>query len=140
MGRLELQGKALLAAAVAAVILGGGIAIALAHTTEYETSFADFTTVQGTPNGGGFKAEIESQRGGCVPDRLVRVFRTSDSEVMGSDRTSGAGKAKILFPDGLALNTYHLSVKRSQLPKPGHHHSCGKVETEPTTFQFGPVP
>ena len=135
------QGKRFWGAlAVAFAVMGLGAGFVLAHTNEYETVLEDYTTTEQTgPSPGGFKADIGSDKAPCVPSRSVRLIRDNDSKVIKTDKTNDAGKARILFPQGLALGTYYLSVKRSDLNKPGHKHTCGRAETPPTMFQFDPA-
>lgn len=134
------QGKRFWGAlAVAFSVMGLGAGLVLAHTTESETEI-DFTTTQQVGSEpGGFKAKLDSPKGACIPGRAVRVVRTDDSKVMKSDRSGQSGNARILFPEGLAVDDYHLSVKRSKLRKPGHNHFCGKAESESTGYAFDPA-
>jgi len=135
------QGKRFWGAlATAFMLMGLGAGLVLAHTSEYATLIEDYTTTEQTgPDPGGFKADIGSTKAACVPDRRVRVIRDNDSKVVKSDDTNDAGKARILFPQGLALGTYYLSVKRSVIERAAHKHICAKEETPPTMFQFDPA-
>jgi hypothetical protein len=132
-----------LAAALVAA-LGAGIAVAVAHVVSYETA-ADITSTTSGSTGAMGGTVYSDDTDECSARRLMTVYRrrSGPDKQVGEERTNGAGRALITFPDGLPQAKYYATVARKRLKPKGsdqHKHVCSDARTDTDTFSFPPAP
>jgi hypothetical protein len=109
-------------AVVAVVALGPGTAAAGGE--QYPTVFTKFKYKL---SGGEaqFKGQIDSSKGGCVPDRKVKLFRkkSGDTDKVGGDHTDNKGKFEIDVgspKDG----KYYVEAKQAKIGSSSSPKTC----------------
>jgi hypothetical protein len=112
----------LAACAILALVPG----IAAAGVTQYPTAFTKFKY---SVDGGKaeFKGKIDSQKGGCVPDRKVKLYRkkSGDKDKVGADRTNDKGKFEIKLGSAPPKNgKYYAEVDQTKIGSSGNKKTC----------------
>jgi hypothetical protein len=112
----------LTACAILALVPG----IAAAGATQYPTLFTKFkyAVEDGKAE---FKGKIDSSKGGCVPDRKVRLYRkkSGDEDKIGGDRTNDKGKFEIkLGSVPPKSGKYYAEVKQTKIGSSGSKKTC----------------
>jgi hypothetical protein len=106
------------------VALGPGTASA--GTTEYATVFTKFKYK--LKNGAAeFKGQIDSSKGGCVPDRKVKLYRrkSGNTDKIGGDHTNGKGKFEIDLGSGPPRNgKYYAEIKQTKIGNSPSKKTC----------------
>lgn len=115
-----------LAALAVSAIVALGPATASAGTTEYPTVFTKFkyTLKDGEAK---FKGQIDSAKGGCVPDRKVRLYRqkSGNTDTVGGDHTDNKGKFEIDLGNGPPKNgRYYAEVKQTKIGSSPDKKTC----------------
>jgi hypothetical protein len=99
---------------------------ASAGTTQYSTVFTKFKYK--LENGKAeFKGQIGSSKGGCVPDRKVRLYRQKggDTDKLGGDRTNNKGKFEIELGSGTPKKgKYYAEVKQAEIGSSTNQKTC----------------
>jgi hypothetical protein len=114
--------------AVLTVIAGAalGLGTAGAASSQYPTVFTKFKyELQGGK--AEFKGRIDSRKGGCVPDRKVRLYRKRHGSTtkLGGDRTNQKGKFAIDLGGGTPKDgTYYAKVKQAKIGAQGNKKTC----------------
>jgi hypothetical protein len=90
---------------------------ALAGGSQYPTLFTKFKYKL---DGGvaTFKGEIGSVKGGCVPDRKVKLYRqhSGETDKVGGDHTNNKGKFEIDLGNGPPRDgKYYAEIKQTKL-------------------------
>jgi hypothetical protein len=111
-------------AVIAFVALVPGIAAAGA--LQYPTVFTKFkyAVEDGKAE---FKGAIDSSKGGCVPDRKVKLYRkqSGNEKKVGGDRTSNGGKFEIDLGRAPPKNgKYYAEVKQAKIGSSGNEKTC----------------
>jgi hypothetical protein len=105
---------ALLTTGMATLVLGVGVAAA--HTTSFNS------TVTIDQSEFVFFGTVSSPRPGCVPNRLVKLFRRNPDTLVGSDTTGQDGNWEVAaFPENAF---YYAKVTRKNIGPSGHRHIC----------------
>jgi hypothetical protein len=106
-------------ATVALAVLAVGAGVASAHTTSFNS------TVTIDYDAGFFFGTVSSPKPGCVPNRLVKLFREegNNDTFLGSDRTDQEGDWEIA--SGISAGTpYYVKVTRKDIGGSAHDHVC----------------
>jgi hypothetical protein len=108
------QTRCLAVLATSAIVALGGTA-AFAGTTQYPTVFTKFKykLADGEAT---FKGQIGSQKGGCIQDRPVKLYRqhSGKTKKIGGDRTKNNGKFEIDLGTGRPGDgKYYAKVKQT---------------------------
>jgi hypothetical protein len=108
-------------------------AIAGTGQTQYPTTFTKF---EYEVSGGDaeFKGKIDSEKGGCVKDRKVKLYRkrNGDEKKLGGDDTNDKGKFSIDVGTPPAKNgKYYAEVKEATIGEEGNEKTC-LARTSPT--------
>ena len=114
------------ALAPGAIAAGGG-------QTQYPTTFTKFE-YQVNGDDAEFKGKIDSQKGGCVKDRKVKLYRkkNGDQKKLGGDDTNDKGKFSIDVGTPPAKDgKYYAEVKEATIGEEGNEKTC-LARTSPT--------
>ena len=116
-----------LAALAVSTILALGPGTASAGTTQsYPTVFTQFK-YKLKDGKATFKGQIDSSKGGCVPDRKVRLYRqkSGNTDKLGGDRTDNKGKFEIDLGGGPPNNgKYYAEVKQAKIGSSSSKKTC----------------
>jgi hypothetical protein len=100
--------------------------VAAGGATQYPTLFTKFKYK--LENGKAeFTGKIDSNKGGCVPDRKVKLYRktSGDETKVGGDRTNNKGKFEIDLGSGTPKNgKYYAEVKQAKIGSSGNKKTC----------------
>ena len=115
-----------LAALAIGAILALGASAAFAATTQYPTVFTKFKYKL---DGGKaeFKGLIGSQKGGCLSDRKVKLFRqkNGNKSKLGGDHTDGKGKFVIDLGSGPPKDgKYYAEVLQTKIGSSSNRKTC----------------
>jgi hypothetical protein len=106
------------------VVVGSGTASA--GTTQYPTAFTKFKYK--LENGKAtFKGQIDSPKGGCVPDRKVKLFRkkSGNTKSLGADHTNNKGKFEFDLGSGPPKQgKYYAKVKQATIGSSSNKKTC----------------
>ena len=107
-------------------IVALGVGTASAAPTQYPTVFTKFKYK--AENGvATFKGQIDSPKGGCVPDRKVRLYRkkSGNTDKVGGDHTDGKGKFEIGLGSGPPKQgKYYAEIKQTNIGASGNKKTC----------------
>lgn len=121
-----MRAAGLVAALAAAAVLVLVAGTASASVTQYPTVFTKFKYK--LDNGKAeFKGQIGSQKGGCVPDRKVKLFRQKNGKKskLGGDRTNGKGHFEIDLGSGRPKNgKYYAEVLQTKIGSSSNRKTC----------------
>jgi hypothetical protein len=125
--RLLLTTGAVLGTLLAAsAVLALDVGVAAAHTTSFEST----VTIGVNQERKQYFGTVSSPRAGCVPDRLVKLFRDEGQPdtLVGSDRTNETGRWRVAtnVEPGVA---YYARVTRRDIGRPGHNHICNSARS-----------
>ncbi len=115
-----------LAALAIGAILALGASAAFAATTQYPTVFTKFKYKL---DGGvaTFKGDINSSKGGCVPDRKVKLYRkkNGNTKKLGGDHTNNKGKFEIDLGNGPPSDgKYYATIKQTNIGSSSNKKIC----------------
>jgi hypothetical protein len=109
-----------------AVTLLAMSAAAQAHTVRFDSA----VSIDYNDSAGAFFGTVSSPRAGCIPRRLVTLYRDDEGAdtALGSDRTNQAGNWQLA--QGIAAGTpYYAKVARKDIGGAGHNHICKAAES-----------
>jgi hypothetical protein len=111
--------------AASAALAPGAIASGTGQT-QYPTSFTKFE-YEVDSGEAKFKGKIDSEKGGCVSDRKVKLYRkkNGDDKKLGGDETNGKGKFSIDVGSAPPKDgTYYAEVKQATIGGSGDEKTC----------------
>jgi hypothetical protein len=74
-----------------------------------------------------FKGEIDSAKGGCVPDRKVKLYRqkSGNTDKVGGDHTNNKGKFEIDLGSGPPkTGKYYATIKQAKIGSSSNKKTC----------------
>ena len=134
--------RPLLILAATALSCAGLSAVATAHTVKFDST----VTIDYDKNGNDpddFDGAVSSDRGRCVRNRTIEVFRETagDDALIGTTTTDAEGNWELVLAGDADVGDYYAVAKRKKLRRNANHrHICRPAVSETESVNGPPAP